>query len=80
MTVRNTTTSALNGWTVGLTLPGGHRVDQTWGGVAAGSGGAVSVRNAPYNGSVGVGASTTFGFVASGSGTAAVGSLTCTSP
>jgi lysophospholipase L1-like esterase len=76
VTVANPTASALSGWTVKFTLPNGHTVSQIWGGVASG---AVTVTNAPYNGSVGPGAAVTFGFLASGSGAAAVGTATCAS-
>lgn len=72
--VANPTASALTGWTVRFTLPGGHAVTQIWGGTASG---AVTVTNAGYNGAVGPGSSTVFGFTASGSGTAAVGTATC---
>ncbi len=76
VTVANTSTSALTGWTVRLPLPNGHTVSQIWGGTASGSG-TVTVKNVDYNGSLAAGTSTTFGFIASGTGTAAVGTATC---
>jgi hypothetical protein len=79
VTVANTSSSALSGWTVALPLPNGHTVSQIWGGTASG-GGTVTVQNVDYNGSLAAGASTTFGFIASGAGTAAVGAATCTAP
>ncbi|WP_158841472.1 cellulose binding domain-containing protein [Saccharothrix deserti] len=79
ITVRNTATSALNGWTVRMTLPGGQSLANIWGGVNTGTSGAVTVKNAAYNGSVGAGASTTFGFVVNG-GSSTPGDLTCASP
>lgn len=79
VTVANTSLSGLSGWTVRLPLPNGHTVSQIWGGTASG-GGTVTVRNVDYNGSLVAGASTTFGFIASGAGTAAVGAATCTAP
>lgn len=75
VTVANPATSAVNGWTVRFTLPGGHTVSQIWGGAVSGS---VTVTNAPYNGTISPGGFTTFGFIASGSGAPAVGSATCT--
>ncbi|USX53214.1 cellulose binding domain-containing protein [Lentzea sp. HUAS12] len=72
--VTNPTASTLTGWSVRFTLPGGHTVTQIWGGTASGS---VTVTNAAYNGTIGPGASAAFGFIASGSGAAAVGSATC---
>jgi hypothetical protein len=40
----------------------------------------VTVKNASYNGSVGGNATTTFGFNGSGTASASVNNLTCTSP
>ncbi len=77
VTVANPTASALTGWTVRFTLPGGHTVSQLWGGTASGS---VTVTNAGYNGTVAPGATTGFGFLASGADAPAVGAATCTSP
>ncbi|MDT7788016.1 MAG: hypothetical protein QOF58_6435 [Pseudonocardiales bacterium] len=77
VTVANPTASAIDGWTVRFTLPGGHTVSQVWGGTA---GGSVTVTNASYNGTLAPGASTTFGFLASGSGAAAISAATCASP
>jgi lysophospholipase L1-like esterase len=79
VTVANTSSSALAGWTVQLPLPNGHAVSQIWSGTASGTG-TVTVKNVDYNGSLGAGASTTFGFIASGAGAAAVGTATCASP
>ncbi|KOX20418.1 SGNH hydrolase [Saccharothrix sp. NRRL B-16348] len=78
--VANTSTSSLNGWTVRLTLPSGHTVNNLWGGVNTGTSGAVSVRNAPYNGSLGSSASTTFGYVANGPNANPPSELSCVSP
>ncbi|MEV8435800.1 cellulose binding domain-containing protein [Actinosynnema sp. NPDC051121] len=75
--VANTSTTSLNGWTVRLTLPSGHTVNNLWGGVNTGTSGAVTVRNAPYNGSLGSAASTTFGFVANGPNADPPSELTC---
>jgi lysophospholipase L1-like esterase len=74
VTVTNSTAAALTGWTVRFTLPGGHVVTQVWGGTAGGQG---TVTNADYNGALAAGASTVFGFLASGSGAAQVGAATC---
>lgn len=77
VTVANPTASAITGWTVRFTLPGGYAVTQIWGGTASGS---VTVTNAAYNGTVNPGGSTTFGFLASGSGAPAISAATCSSP
>jgi len=80
VTVANRGTSALNGWTVRMTLAAGQSITNLWGGVNTGTGGAVSVRNAPYNGTVAAGGTTTFGFVANGDGAATPGGVSCSSP
>jgi poly(hydroxyalkanoate) depolymerase family esterase len=69
--------SAVSRWSVALTLASGVTVQSLWNGTASGSSGAVTVRNAAYNGSLAAGASTTFGFVAAGSGSSAA-TATCT--
>ncbi|TQM78704.1 lysophospholipase L1-like esterase [Saccharothrix saharensis] len=78
--VTNAGTTSLNGWTVRMTLASGHAVSNLWGGVNTGTSGAVSVKNAPYNGSLGSAASTTFGYVANGPNSTAPSEVTCTSP
>ncbi|MFI7217339.1 cellulose binding domain-containing protein [Micromonospora maritima] len=80
VTVANTGTATLNGWTVRLTLAGGQAISSLWSGVNTGTTGTVAVRNAPYNGTLGPNASTTFGFTATGDGATAPSNLTCTSP
>ncbi|MDQ1295544.1 MAG: hypothetical protein QG608_3429, partial [Actinomycetota bacterium] len=58
----------INEWKVVLLLPTGSRITSLWGATTNQSTGAVSVTNAAYNGSLGAGKSTTFGFQGSGSG------------
>ncbi|WBB78333.1 cellulose binding domain-containing protein [Micromonospora sp. WMMD882] len=79
VTVANNTTSAVNGWTVSLTLAGGQTISSLWSGVNTGTTGTVTVRNAPYNGALGANASTTFGFTATGNGATPPSNITCTS-
>ncbi|WP_136520349.1 CotH kinase family protein [Cellulomonas telluris] len=70
--------SALAGWTVGLALPAGASLQQSWNATVSGTGGALQARDAGWNGALRPGASTTFGFLlstASGDGTP---TLTCT--
>jgi poly(3-hydroxybutyrate) depolymerase len=67
--------SAVNGWTVGWTWPGGQTISSLWSGVRSGSGAGVTVRNETYNGSIAAGGTTTFGFTANG--TAATPTLSC---
>ncbi|SCG61984.1 Cellulose binding domain-containing protein [Micromonospora humi] len=70
-------TRAVTGWTVRMTLAGGQSIANVWNGVATGTTGAVSVRNAAYNGALNAGGSTTFGFLANGSSSPAPSAITC---
>jgi predicted esterase len=70
--------SPVNGWSVTWNLNSGQTITQLWSGNLTTSGSAVTVKNASYNGSLAAGASTTFGFTATG--TASTPTLTCTSP
>ncbi|MGW4063113.1 cellulose binding domain-containing protein [Amycolatopsis sp. NPDC004747] len=79
VTVANTGTAALNGWTVQFTLASGQTLGQIWSGTASGTS-PVTVKNVAYNGALGPGATTTFGFLVSGPGAASLDAATCTSP
>jgi hypothetical protein len=68
--------SPINGWTVKWTLSSGQAITQLWTGNLTTGGSAVTVTNASYNGSLAAGASTTFGFTATGS--PSTPALTCT--
>ncbi|RKN45601.1 cellulose binding domain-containing protein [Streptomyces hoynatensis] len=78
VSVRNNGTSALRSWTVGMTLASWQSLTNLWNGVNTGTGGAVTVRNTAWNGTVAAGGSVSFGFVVGGSPTTAPGDLTCT--
>jgi len=80
VTVRNAGSTTLNGWTVPMTLAAGQSITNLWNGVNTGTSGAISVRNAPYNATIAGSGSTTFGFVATGNGSAAPSAIACTSP
>jgi chitin-binding protein len=67
--------AAITAWTVNWTLSGDEQVSSAWSATVTTSGTTVSARNAAYNGSLGAGASTTFGFV--GAGTSSTPALTC---
>ncbi|MET8231780.1 endo-1,4-beta-xylanase [Micromonospora sp. NPDC005298] len=58
--------SALNGWTVTITLPSGATVTNAWSADRSGNTGTTNFRNVAYNGQVGAGQSTEFGFQANG--------------
>jgi xyloglucan-specific exo-beta-1,4-glucanase len=70
VTVTNTGTTTTKGWTVGWTWTGGQTVTQIWGGTLGQTGAAVKVTNVSYNGALGAGAATTFGFLGSVTGSA----------
>ncbi|BCJ56822.1 beta-xylanase [Micromonospora endophytica] len=68
--------SQINGWTVGVSLPGGASVTGTWNAQASGTSGTVNFRNVNYNGTLSPGSSTEFGFQGTGTGPSAT--PTCT--
>ncbi|MET8861773.1 cellulose binding domain-containing protein [Nonomuraea sp. NPDC004580] len=78
VTVTNTGTAPMSGWTVSWTYADGQRVTQLWGGTLSANGSSVTVRNAAWNGSLAPGASTTFGFLGSSTGAGTAPTPTCT--
>jgi hypothetical protein len=70
--------AAINSWTVKATFSNGASITQLWNGVLSGSAPSYTVKNQTYNGSLSANASTTVGFLASG--TAAAPALSCTTP
>ena len=70
--------AAIRGWRVAWTFANGQTISQLWNGTLSQSGANVAVTNLGYNGALSAGASTSFGFSASQSGTNAVPAVTCT--
>ncbi|GAA2890030.1 glycosyl hydrolase family 5 [Actinoplanes cyaneus] len=68
VTVANTGSSAINGWALGFTLPGGQSVTGSWNTTLSGTSGAITARDAGHNGSIPAGGSTSFGFQGTYSG------------
>ncbi|WP_432157036.1 cellulase family glycosylhydrolase [Streptomyces sp. bgisy153] len=62
--VRNTGTTAVDGWTLAFAYTDGQTVTNMWGGTATQSGGAVSVTPASYTRTIAAGGSVTLGFTA----------------
>lgn len=60
--------AGINGWTVTITLPGGAAITGAWNAQASGTSGTVRFTNVSYNGHVGAGQSTNFGFQGTGTG------------
>jgi mannan endo-1,4-beta-mannosidase len=70
--------SAIRSWTVTWTFANAQTVTQAWNATVTSSGSSVTARNMSYNGSLGAGASTTFGFLGSWNGTNPVPAVSCT--
>ncbi|MEU7873432.1 glycoside hydrolase family 6 protein [Dactylosporangium sp. NPDC049140] len=68
--------SPISNWTVTWTLASGQSITQLWNGTLTTSGSSVTVRNVSYNGSLGAGSSTQFGFT--GTGNVTTPTLSCT--
>ena len=79
VTVRNNGSAQIGSWTVALGLGGGQTIVNLWNGVNTGTTGAVTVRNAPYNGTIPGSGTTTFGFVANGPSTPTP-TVSCSTP
>jgi cellulase/cellobiase CelA1 len=69
--ITNTGTSAINGWSLAFTLPGGQTITSGWNATFTSSGSQVTATNVSYNGSLAAGASTSVGFQATHTGNTA---------
>ncbi|WP_348775284.1 cellulose binding domain-containing protein [Solwaraspora sp. WMMD937] len=70
--------SAIRGWRVSWSFANGQTISQSWNATINASGSAVTAANVSFNGLLGAGASTTFGFIGTWNGSNATPSLTCT--
>ncbi|MEU2897427.1 cellulase family glycosylhydrolase [Streptomyces sp. NPDC001273] len=68
VTVRNTSGSAVDGWTLSWAFPADQRITNMWGGTPAQSGSEVTVTSAPYTASIPAAGSVTVGFTGARSG------------
>lgn len=66
--------AAISSWTTSFTVPGS--INNLWSGTNTGTTGAVTVSNAAWNGALGAGQSTSFGFIGNGTPPTA-GAVTC---
>ncbi|MHB9757818.1 cellulose binding domain-containing protein [Streptomyces sp. BYX5S] len=73
VTLKNTGTSAWNGWSLGWSFADGQKVTQAWNATVSQSGTAVTAKNVDWNGKVAPGSSVSFGFTGSRAGTANAG-------
>lgn len=69
MTVRNTGSTPTKTWSVGWTYGAGQVLSQVWGATGGQTGTTVGVRDAGWNGALAANATTTFGFLATTTGT-----------
>lgn len=63
ITIRNTGTAAVNGWTLGFSFANGQTVSNMWGGTPTQTGAAVSVTPASYTSTIPAAGSVTVGFI-----------------
>ncbi|MDG4765934.1 PHB depolymerase family esterase [Solwaraspora sp. WMMD406] len=71
LTVTNTGSSTINGWSLVFTLPGGQNIISGWNAAYSPSSGQVTARNAFYNGTIPPGGTTSLGFQATHTGNSA---------
>ncbi|WEH41236.1 cellulose binding domain-containing protein [Streptomyces sp. AM 2-1-1] len=69
VTVKNTGTTAVNGWNLGFTLPSGQQVSQAWNATVSPSSGALTARNTTSNAAISPGGTQSFGFQGTWTGT-----------
>lgn len=62
LTITNTGTAAINGWTLAFTFPGDQKITSSWNSTYTQSGASVTIKDAGYNGTLGSGGSAGFGF------------------
>ncbi|WP_435832647.1 CotH kinase family protein [Micromonospora wenchangensis] len=71
-------TSAISNWTVTWAYANGERVTQAWNATVTSQGTTVTARNVAYNGALAAGASTSFGFLGSSTGSPGLPVPSCT--
>jgi mannan endo-1,4-beta-mannosidase len=69
ISIRNTGTTTISGWTLDFAFANGQTVTNMWGGTPTQSGGAVSVTAASYTSAIPAAGSVTVGFTGSKSAT-----------
>ncbi|MFF0233264.1 cellulase family glycosylhydrolase [Micromonospora sp. NPDC005254] len=70
--------TSIAGWTARWTLASGQSVTQAWNATVTSSGSTVTARNVDYNGRLAAGASASFGFIGSWTGTNPKPEVSCT--
>ncbi|MFY1668709.1 GH12 family glycosyl hydrolase domain-containing protein [Plantactinospora sp. WMMB334] len=69
VTITNTGSSAINGWTLTYNLPSGQQVTNTWNATVSQSGSTVTARNISWNGTIAPGGTASFGYQGTFNGT-----------
>lgn len=69
VTITNTGSSTINGWTLTYSLPAGQSITNTWNATVTQNGSSVTARSISHNGTLAPGASTSFGYQGTYSGT-----------
>jgi predicted carbohydrate-binding protein with CBM5 and CBM33 domain len=77
VTIMNHGSTPFSGWTASWTWPSGQVINQIWSATQTTSGASVTATNVQYNGTVAPEGTTTFGFLASSTGTNALPTVTC---
>jgi len=73
VSIRNSSSSTIGGWTANWTFTNGETIGGLWNGTLSQSGSSITVRNVGHNGTLAPNSSTSFGFTANGTpGTPAV--------
>jgi endoglucanase len=72
LTITNTATSPINGWTIAWTFSGNQQLTNMWGATPTQTGQRVSAHDAGYDAQIGAGQSVGFGFQATYSGSNAI--------
>ncbi|MEU6076727.1 cellulose binding domain-containing protein [Micromonospora sp. NPDC047074] len=78
VTVRNSGTAPISGWTARFTLAAGQAISQAWNARLTQSGAEVTARNVEWNGALAPGAQATFGFLGSTAGSPGEPTVNCT--
>ena len=68
ITITNTSSTAINGWSLAFTLPAGQSITSGWNATYAPATGAVTAKNMSYNAAIAPGASVGIGFQATHTG------------
>ncbi|GAB2961656.1 CE1 family esterase [Saccharothrix stipae] len=70
ITITNTGSAPISGWSLAFTLPGGQNITSGWNASYSPSSGQVTARNVSYNGNIAPGGSVSIGFQATHTGNA----------